>query len=101
MLNYRIEAAKKTNAMNMQGYHKKGVRDCAGNGVVLRLKGHLDVDLSAQNVKAPALCCRGPSAAIRRPGRFHAFQVAKSFEQKLRKTLRIGRAACSLCEKHL
>ena len=56
---YRIGAAIRTNAMNMQGYHKKGARKCTVDGVVLRPKGHLDVDLSAQNVKAPALCSRG------------------------------------------
>jgi hypothetical protein len=55
VLDYCIESAEKTNGMNMQGYHKREARKCAGSGVALRLKGHLDVDLSAQNVKAPAL----------------------------------------------
>lgn len=59
VLDYCIDAAKKTDAMNMQGYHRKGVRKCAGYSGVLRSKGHLDVDLSTQNVQAPALCSRG------------------------------------------
>lgn len=51
---YCIDAAEKTNATDRQGYHKKGARKSAGSGVVSRSKGHLDVDLSTQNVKAPA-----------------------------------------------
>lgn len=100
VLSYCIESAKKRNAMDMQGYHKKGARKCAGIGVVLRLKGHLDIDSVLKTSKHRHSAAGVFPAAIRRPGRIHAFHIAKSFDEKLRKTATCERAACNLSEQH-
>ena len=80
VLNYCIEPTEKTNAMNLQGYHKKRARKCAGIGVVLRSKGHLDVDSVLKTSKHRHSDAGVFPAAIRRPGRFRAFHNAKSFD---------------------
>ena len=82
---YRIGAAQETNAKNSQGYHKKGARRSVGRGVVSCPKGHLDVDLSAQNVKAPALRQGSFGGDPRAWTRFHGFHIAKSSTQMLRR----------------
>lgn len=100
MLDCCIESARKTNAMNMQGITRKQLANVLEIGVVSRAKGHLDLDLSAQNVKAPYSAAGVFPAAIRRPGQIHAFHTAKSFDHMLRKTATCSRAACNVSEQH-
>ena len=100
MSDYCIGAAKKTNSMNMQGYHKKGARKCAGNGVGLRSKGPLG--RRSQCSKRQSTGTSAARVIQRRSGGLDAnsrVSHCQVVSPEASQDSEIGRAACSLLEK--
>ena len=86
-----IDAAKETNAMNTQGYHKKEACKCAGKGVVLRFKGPLGRRSQCSKRQSTTPCSRGQAAMIWRPRhKFTGFTLPSHSTKKLCKAVSSG-----------